>query len=62
MAEQELKPCPFCGGKAYIEYFTPTGVWLIHCPKCNALFSKCTEAENTGKKATMNLWNRRVTD
>jgi len=60
-SEYELKPCPYCGhDRPYITRFPQTGVWLIHCPKCDALFSKCQSAQNTGRTATINLWNKRV--
>lgn len=54
----EMKPCPFCGGEARINLFTRTGVWLIHCLNCKAIFSK--GVNDAGKKATINAWNRRA--
>ena len=59
--EQYLKPCPFCGGKAEIEY-TPwdeetstgdDGTGHVICTKCRAMiFNDVPTA--------VELWNRRV--
>ena len=36
----ELKPCPFCGGKAYMKmrraYIGPGRSWYARCSKCHA--------------------------
>ena len=54
--EAELKPCPFCGGKAILECEEEMGIgpeWLVVCLGCHmegAWFSskaKATEAWNT---------------
>lgn len=55
----ELKPCPFCGGKATI--FSVEYWCMVECTECGArsknfaAFST-TEAEQQAKK----FWNRRV--
>lgn len=58
----DLKPCPFCGGKAYL--FVNDGVRVI-CPKCGAT-TKCLVDAMTSKgvsgnatKAVIEAWNRR---
>lgn len=40
MNEKELKPCPFCGGEAFLKYGKPatfgTFEVLVICKKCSA--------------------------
>lgn len=61
---EELKPCPFCGGKAVIEVIEPhrhiickmpvyKGGAFIECTECGCAISGETETEATEK------WNRR---
>ena len=68
----ELKPCPFCGGKAQIVFDGKDATWFIRCEDCYAksegwsngnaspedLFFAIEEAV----EAAVNAWNRRVTD
>lgn len=54
---EELKPCPFCGGKAMYHEFK--GIYItFYSVRC-----KCG-ASRTGKTKdnTIMLWNRRVSD
>ena len=64
---EELKPCPFCGGKAVIEVIQPhrhiickmpvyKGGAFIECTECGCAISGETETEATEK------WNRRLND
>lgn len=64
---EELKPCPFCGGKAVIEVVEPhkhiickmpvyKGGAFIECTECGCAISGETEIEVTEK------WNRRAND
>lgn len=64
---EELKPCPFCGGKAVIEVIEPhkhiickmpvyKGGAFIECTECECAISGETETEATEK------WNRRMND
>ena len=65
MAETELKPCPFCGGKAFMEVIEPHehfiadlpdygGGAFIECTNCT-----CSMSAKTEEKA-IEAWNRRV--
>ncbi len=53
MAEKELKPCPFCGGRAQMNYDGARK--LILCSECLIR----TESYDTYEKAR-DIWNRRV--
>jgi Lar family restriction alleviation protein len=56
----ELKPCPFCGGKAGWMYQKPIG-WVM-CKKCgasSATFSDNYEEADFQQEAIA-AWNRRV--
>lgn len=72
MKTPDLKPCPFCGGKAQIVFDSTDGTWFIRCEDCYAksegwgngnaspedLFFAIEEAV----EAAVHAWNRRVTD
>ena len=50
----ELKPCPFCGGKAIIDGCDDT-LWIVICKKCNASIGyKYTKEE------AIEEWNWRI--
>lgn len=50
--EEELKPCPFCGGKARAH---DTIQWsLVSCDECSA------EIRGYTKDEAIEAWNRRV--
>ncbi len=52
----ELKPCPFCGGKAISWTFTECGFARssVHCDDCNIRYYRRTEAE------AIEAWNTRT--
>lgn len=55
----ELKPCPFCGGKARL--FVSNGVRVL-CPKCGATTRILVDGERGGTSAVEDVikaWNRR---
>ena len=57
----ELKPCPFCGGKAR-RYISVTQMVHVYCPSSNP----CRVHPDTGflkkKKDADEAWNRRAND
>lgn len=62
--DYKLKPCPFCGGEAYIkiksfDVFIHGAV--VECSKCKAR-TKLVEPsmDYTAKDKAAELWNRRV--
>lgn len=72
MNETKLKPCPFCGGEAEIDW---ANVWSPHNKTERAYFAICTVCEKMGevvydpmlsdgemKRMAENEWNRRATD
>ena len=56
----ELKPCPFCGGKARWVYRKPFGV--VACKECGARpYLHCDEYEEMdSKNRAIEAWNRRA--
>ena len=58
----ELKPCPFCGGKAKYIYQMPYNA--VKCTKCK-LFGKTivdSYEQQDGKTEAVEAWNRRAED
>jgi len=55
MAENELKPCPFCGGEAEVKFFL--GNYFVACKGCPGStfpYKGMTEEE------AVEAWNRRA--
>lgn len=51
----EIKPCPFCGGEAYVlEGFT---LYEVACDYCH-----CRTPVEYSKEKVIELWNRRTSD
>jgi Lar family restriction alleviation protein len=48
----ELKPCPFCGGKAIV---TNWGMWRGWCTEC-----KATASDHLTEKEAIEAWNKRT--
>ncbi len=61
---EELKPCPFCGGKATTsekeDVKVPHGWGWVGCQCCKA-FMDWSHGES-GKRLAIEAWNRRVAD
>lgn len=52
---EELKPCPFCGGKPKLEKFRWTGIeYSIICTECG-----CRTFESNNYNAVIKAWNTR---
>lgn len=75
MKETELKPCPFCGGKAEIKkgkayyidavyvHCTECGVTMPKVPINHLIYTRGKQVRLTEEQATMkttNEWNKRV--
>ena len=50
----ELKPCPFCGGKAIIDGCDDT-LWIVICKECNASIGY-----KETKEEAIEAWNLRI--
>ena len=70
----DLKPCPYCGGRAYLERShrafigaKTERVALVRCTECNARSGRFpvaawghTSSSREAEEAAVNAWNRRV--
>lgn len=56
----ELKPCPFCGGKAEIEYKRNLLTWIVQCSNNSCPASYMIGADFETEEATIEAWNRRA--
>ena len=58
---EELKPCPFCGGKA--EVLTDENEeYYVSCTECTALLGYCTDTwgDYSTEDEAIEAWNRRA--
>ena len=56
----ELKPCPFCGGKANLEWYVlPKYECVIVCRVCSLKLGRYL---GRNKEETIEAWNRRGDD
>ena len=72
MKETELKPCPFCGGKANVyEYEAEQAIYdkdtlgFLDIERsarygCGCPVCGCIIADKTSKEQAINAWNRRA--
>lgn len=61
----DLKPCPFCGGKAELKAYLIGGIkaWAVHCKKAKQDLSCCAQMTSIkSEEDAINAWNRRVND
>ena len=67
MTVNDLKSCPFCGGKAMLYVSSGAGLYIsksyVYCKECRAA-SRTFASYNTveSKASAMKAWNRRVGD
>ena len=59
---EQLKPCPFCGGEAELRSFTSKGNnqkiwWYVTCQNCEVYIESCFETQ----KQAIYAWNLRTT-
>lgn len=65
MTEPKLKPCPFCGGEAFLDVIPPHRHYLVDLPDYEGGATvECTECAagmmgRTAKEVT-EMWNRRT--
>lgn len=59
MKSKDIKPCPFCGGKAIHDHFLEEyfKIYVIKCKSCDASTTACIS-----RKQAIEAWNRRATD
>lgn len=59
-AAPELKPCPFCGGAAFLDNLSESGTerdsYYVHCTVCEVQ----QIVNNESRAAAIALWNRRT--
>ena len=56
MTDQELKPCPFCGGKGNIFFHPYDGYWCAECAICPCKIKSFFLTEEDAIEA----WNKRI--
>ena len=54
-SKTELKPCPFCGGRASVNYCC--GEFAVECVDC-----ECGTKYDPSREGVIAAWNRRVDD
>lgn len=57
--QNELKPCPFCGGEVTVDYNSYTKVYSIGCGNAGCACNVGTLPCKTAEKA-IEIWNRRT--
>ena len=64
----ELKPCPFCGGKAELRQDiryprperAPKKAYEVVCTNWDCIIGYCDDRYRLSKKEAIEAWNRRV--
>lgn len=60
MRENELKPCPFCGGKAETREYYHYGLGYEHWVKCTICEVRTPGGIDNTEHSEIKIWNRRV--
>lgn len=56
----QLKPCPFCGGEAYLSYNIADKLWSVSCKEClSSDERKHLKAGDCTKEQMVEHWNTR---
>lgn len=55
----ELKPCPFCGGEAWIRISDAPQILRVECRECHAATTSFV-ADSIGEKEAAEAWNTRT--
>jgi Lar family restriction alleviation protein len=53
--DEQLKPCPFCGGEGFINIYYPKSIYYPQCKWCDLDLAPCTS-----KEEAVTAWNRRA--
>lgn len=59
MMSNELKPCPFCGGRAYLSE-RMNGGYYVECESIGGCLAESGKYDTKGQ--AIEAWNRRVVD
>lgn len=51
---KKVKPCPFCGGRARINFFGINAAFSVSCMKCDA-----TQGRFDTEQRAIDVWNNR---
>lgn len=61
-SNEELKPCPFCGGEAeLVEHNGDLIFYSVSCKNENC-FAGAVDVRHFGKETLVEAWNRRADD
>lgn len=60
--ESELKPCPFCGAEATLNYKEALETWIAECSNFSCPASYMIGMDYNTKEEAIGAWNRRTKD